>query len=352
MAEPTPLVTFIIPTRNRCELLDHVVAALSSQTAAARIAEIIIVDNCSTDDTEGHVRALAARSSLPLRYHRMAVDRGPACSRNAGARQASTPFISFVDSDVCLNPDWLEIALRTLEADPAVGVIGTKLLYFSSPDRVNSFGGQIGLIGLAWDHAEAGHAADVQQPLDCLWAPTAAVLMRREVFELAGGFDERFYLFYEDSDLGWRINLLGYRCRCLPDAVAVHRVGDGSGPLPDYLMFHQCKNRLRSLIKNYGAGNLARYLPAYLGYASLDSLVRGPRLPKLKALFWNLARLPETLRERRRVQAHRRVSDGRLRPLFAPRWFPPVAVNGRRYRGLGGVVVADKPTTVPGSTGR
>lgn len=330
---PELTVSIVIPTHNRGALLHEVIEPLWKQTAAAHIAEIIVVDNCSTDDTEERVAELAQRSPCPLRYQRMPCDRGPAVARNAGARLASSSLIGYVDSDVILDSRWIEVALARLTADPSIGIVGGKLVYASRPERLNSYGGVMGRIGLAWDGHEGGPAAEVREPVDCLWTATAAVLMRRELFDRLGGFDETFYFSFEDSDFGWRANLSGLRCVCIPEAVSYHCIVDGdAAPLGDNLTFHACKNRLRSMIRNCGPGRLASCLPLYLGYAAVDAVARAPRLPKLRALWWNLAVLPDTLRQRAGTQRTRKLRDADIAHLFSPRLFPPVRRGNRRRR--------------------
>lgn len=331
-----PTVSVIIPTHNRGSLIHEVIEPLWKQTAASQIAEIIVVDNCSTDDTEQRVRALAEKSPCPLRYHRMPCDRGPSVSRNAGARLATSTLIGFLDSDVVLDSRWMEFTLDRLARDPTIGMIGGKLVYASRPDRLNSYGGDMGWIGLGWDHQEGGSSDRATEPHECLWIPTAAVLIRRSLFDSLGGFDEAFYLFFEDSDFGWRLNLAGFRCVCIPEAVAFHNIVDGRAELGAFLTFHACKNRLRSLIRNCGLPRLAAFLPLYLGYAATDAVVRSPRLPKLRALWWNVLELGDTLRKRVETQRARRARDSDIAHLFSPRLFPPERRGNRRRRLTGG----------------
>jgi GT2 family glycosyltransferase len=151
-----------------------------------------------------------------------------------------------------------------------------------------------------------------------------------------GGFDETFYLAFEDSDLGWRANLAGLRCVCIPEAVAFHCIVDGYAERGDFLTFHACKNRLRSMIRNAGLPRLAAFLPLYIGYAATDAMVRSPRRPKMRALWWNLVTLGDTLRKRAETQRARKVRDAAIAHLFSPRLFAPERCGNRRRRLTGG----------------
>ncbi|MBI4719037.1 MAG: glycosyltransferase family 2 protein [Planctomycetes bacterium] len=331
-ARESLLISVVIPTRNRCTLVQEAVEALWRQTLPAPRWEIIVVDNCSTDDTGECVRAMQQRSPCDLHYLRMPRDGGPAGARNAGATRGAGRYIVFMDSDVVLDDAWLALAVEHADADPRIGLLSGKLLYAAKPEFVNAFGGEMGRIGLAWDACERAPSSAVDRAVERLWVPMAAALVRRELFHEIGGFDPAFLYAYEDSDLGWRVNLTGFRCVCLPDLLAYHRVSDREEWLDQALIYHACKNRLRSLLSNYGWRQLVLYLPPYLAYAVIDSFARRPRRSKLRALLWNLAALPDTLRRRRIVQRQRRVTDGLLRHLFSARWFPPETVRTRHQR--------------------
>lgn len=331
-------VSVIIPTHNRAGLLRENVQQLWRQTLPPSLWEIIVVDNASTDETPRAAAELEAQSPCPLLYLRQEADNGPTASRNVGAWKAKGKYLAFVDSDVLLAPNWLERAVELAEDDEALGILGGKLLYASLPAYVNSYGGVMSPIGLGWDANERRPAAELGEPEDFLWVATAAVLVRRCAYERVGGFDDAYYIAFEDSDLGWRLNLAGYRCRCYPELQAYHRVSarlTDRGPL---YVYHSAKNRLRSLLKNYGLWRLVRYLPAYLAYAVADILLRSPRGPKLAGLAWNLRALPDTLRRRRCVQRLRKRTDGELDALFTNTWLPPepVALRLQRHAELHG----------------
>src|SRR5262245_37034173 len=103
-----PLVSVVIPTRNNSHVLEHIVRSLWSQTLGTDAFEIIVIDNASTDETPACVERLIGISPARLLYERVTTDGGPAASRNRGARLATAPAIAFLDSDVELEPAWLE----------------------------------------------------------------------------------------------------------------------------------------------------------------------------------------------------------------------------------------------------
>lgn len=323
-------VSVIIPTRNRSSALEHTIRALWQQTVGTAGLEIIVVDNASTDDTAPYVDALRASSPIPIQYERLPVDVGPAGARNAGARIARGRSLLFVDSDVELGCEWIAHALRYLERRPDVGIVGGKLLYAARPTRINMFGGELSRIGLAWDACEGTRTSEVDAVAERLWAPSSAVMVRRDMLDRIGLFDDTFYFGFEDSDLGWRANVAGFRCVCLPELVALHHATPSGRTAGPAIVFHYAKNRLRSMLKNYSTASLAKYVPLYLAYSIAELLVRPSRPQRLKALGWNVWNLRTTWRERTRVQRLRRRADAELRGYFSPRLLPAKTLARRR----------------------
>jgi GT2 family glycosyltransferase len=325
-------VSVIIPTYNRARDLPLTLGALAEQTLVPY--SVMIVDSGSTDGTEDVARCWTdrmARAGIGLIYQRKEPE-GPAAARNLGWRAASTEFVAFVDSDVTIDRVWIEACRSILETSPLTAAVGGQLLYAHRPELLNSFGGELSPIGLAWD-AEEGEPADrarCRRPV--LWASCSAILVRRSALIEAGGFEETFFYGFEDSDLGWRLNLLGRHVTVISEAKAFHRVGQEIGLAAPPIIMHTCKNRLRSLLTNWGAPQLVFYAPAYLAYAFVDLLLRPPRLPKAQALWWNVVHLPSTLARRREIQRTRRVMDSELADLFAKRWFPRKRLSGLRRR--------------------
>jgi glycosyltransferase involved in cell wall biosynthesis len=115
-----------------------------------------------------------------------------------------------------------------------------------------------------------------ETPRDVLFGTGAAMFVRKDVYESVGGFDERFFMFYEDVDLGWRLNLLGWRVRYVPGSVAYHKHHASMNKFGSYReTFLLERNSLFSMIKNYGDEALARTLPAALALAVTRSVERG-----------------------------------------------------------------------------
>ena len=322
-------VTVVIPTFNRAADLPRTLEALRLQDIG--LPTVLVVDNSSTDNTSELVHALMPVWHGRLHYRRK-VPRGPAAARNLGLAEARTNLVLFLDSDVELPSNWLRLALARVVADPGLAALGGFVLYAFDPSRVNAYGGDLGRMGLAWDACE-GQALDPQTPAaKRVWINCSAMLARSAAVREVGAFDEDFFYGYEDSDLGWRLCLAGHHVAVFPELRVFHHVDPAVGTAHPQIVFHACKNRLRSLLRNASAATLAPRLLAYAIYVAVDLLLRGPRRQKWAALCWNLRRLRHTLALRAKTQATRRCSDAEIFHATSRRLFPPTSLGNRRRR--------------------
>ena len=255
---PLP-VTVVIPTFNRAADLPRSIGSLAAQRGTG--LRVIVVDNSSSDPTEEVIRSLQPAWEGRLDYVRKE-PQGPASARNRGLAAATTPYVMFMDSDVEVPPDWIPNALAHLEADPSLAAAGGLILYAFDPTRVNAYGGDLGVSGLAWDVEEGTLREVARRPEDRIWINCSAMLVRTEALRRVDGFDEAYFYGYEDSDVGWRLNLAGERVAVFPppaphgSAVGVgRRVGRGKDVL------HRQRNSLER------SGNLSRS----------EGLIRGGR---------------------------------------------------------------------------
>ena len=230
---PPIFVSIVIPFRDQPELLRNCLRSLRSSTVHR--FEVVLVDNGSTD-----VRTLRLLKRLPSRRFRVVACPGEFnFSRlcNEGARHARGDALLFLNNDTeVLARDWLE-RLLALAADPAVGVAGATLLY---PDRTIQHAGLFPRTDGTWVHPyrgrpenELGDAGELRLTR-CVPAVTAAcLLMRRDVFDAVGGFDERLPVAFNDVDLCTRVRQRGLLVVISPHARLLHYEGLSRGYAPD-----------------------------------------------------------------------------------------------------------------------
>jgi len=264
-----PKISIVIPNKNRFRLISTCIDGLLEKTDYRNI-EIIVVDNGSTDADVRAYYESCARSGVRIVAFDEEFNYSRACNR--GAEAATGELLLFLNNDIeVTDPDWLtELVRRALV--PGVGVVGPKLLY---PDgEIQHAGVALGLFTLAAHIYHRTPAAEwgVYGPADLLrnWMAVtgACQLIRRDVFELAGGYDEDFILSYSDIELCARIWKLGFRIVYTPFSVLTHHEGASRGhtnPTDDQILFAR---RLQAL----GIGQDPYFHPG------LDAFNFAPRL--------------------------------------------------------------------------
>lgn len=309
---------------------------------AARL-EVVVVDNASGGDDLERLRAAAGSA----RVIAAPANLGFAGGCNFGVAAATGEFLAFLNNDARPDPQWLSAAIAVFERDPEVAAVACKVLDWAGEtiDYVDS--------SLTW--YGMGYKRETGQPdspgqdeaHDVLFATGSAMLVRAEVFRAVGGFDERFFMFYEDVDLGWRLNLLGYRVRYVPGSLAYHRHHVSMSRYGEWRehFLHE-RNALMALYKNYSDETLARVLPAALALAVRRGIARGgddpgvldlqragpaaggpvededslrvakATLAPVYAISSLVDALPGLAADRAALQAQRVRSDAELLPLF------------------------------------
>lgn len=312
-------VTVIIVNYNGGVYLDRCLNALAAQTAPPR--QVVLVDNASTDGSADH-----AEQSFPwLRVIRCPENQGFAAANNlAVARSEPTEWLALLNPDAFPTPDWSATLQQATQDYPEYAVFGSRLLDAADPDRLDGAGDCYHASGLAWRRWHGCPATRQGLRVEEIFAPcAAAALYRRQVFLEANGFDERFFCYMEDVDLGFRLRLLGYRCLYAPAAV-VHHVGSGTtGIRSEFATYHGHRNLVWTFFKNMPAPWFWLYLPAHLGVNLLGIVWlgwRGQGRIALQAKIDALRELPRIWRQRRQIQARRRVDGRELRQAMTRSW--------------------------------
>ena len=199
-----PVVAVVVSTYNRAALLPRLVRALERQQGAPPF-EVVLVDDCSPDDTATVLEQLRGSTTLAMRTLRTETNRGPAAGRNLGWRSTQAPIIAFTDDDCVPQPDWLARLVASLEH---VDIVQGR----TSPDP-----------GRAADRGPFARMMCVEEQTP--YFETCNIAYRRELLARLDGFDESFRRpFGEDADLGWRALESGASVAWAPDAAVIHDV--------------------------------------------------------------------------------------------------------------------------------
>jgi N-acetylglucosaminyl-diphospho-decaprenol L-rhamnosyltransferase len=229
-------VAVAVVSWNTRELLARCLESLAGEVEAGR-AEVWVVDNASTD---GSAELVAERFGW-VRLERAGVNLGFGAAVNRVAGRTQTPWLAMANADVRVRPGALEALLAAGAADPRAGALAPRLLLpdgraqhsvFAFPGVSFALGLNLGALGLVpglADRLAVPGSWDPERPRRVPWAIGAFLLVRREAWNAAGGFDESQWLYAEDLDLGWRLRRAGWGTRYVPEAVVEHEAAAATG---------------------------------------------------------------------------------------------------------------------------
>lgn len=312
----TSSVAIIIPNFNGKEHLVYCLPALLAQTY--QDFEIVIVDNGSADDSILFVRQNFPRVQLIVNRYNL----GYAEANNMAIRATCSPYVVTLNNDTRVESDWLAEMIKAVEAHRQVGMIACKILAMREPHLIDSAGLDIDRMGMAWNryHGQIDHGAETE-PYEVFCPTGAAALYKREMLEQVGLFDETFFAYCEDMDLGWRARLMGWPCLYVPAAKVYHLHSATSGQGSPFKRYLLTRNRIWTILKNYPAPELWLDLPQLLFYDLAATLYRISLEKNLSPLQGRLAALPQlgrVLKQRREIQRKRTASTESLRQLMLP----------------------------------
>jgi GT2 family glycosyltransferase len=300
---------------NGGELLSRCLESLERQRR--RPDHVVVVDNASTDDSLERSAHLLQHVQLI----KLTENAGFARANNIAARAARQfDSLALLNPDAVAEPDWLDELMRAAERTPSAAAFASQMRLASTPEYLDGAGDSYHVSGRAWRNGHRAAAATWPAVDVEVFAPCAAsALYRREAFEDVGGFDEQFFCYFEDVDLGFRLRLRGHRCLYVPSAV-VHHVGSASsGYRSDFAVYHGERNAVWTFVKDMPGPLFCLYLPQHL-VLNIAALLyypwRGQGRVVLKAKLDALRGLGAVLRRRGAVQRRRQVGLLALRRAF------------------------------------
>ncbi|MHA6667341.1 glycosyltransferase [Homoserinimonas sp. A447] len=301
----------------------------------ADLIEIIVVENGSGDDSIERLSSLGNAITLVPSKSNL----GFAGGCNLGVSKSSGEFVAFLNNDARPDPAWISTAMDTFATSRSIGAVASKVLDWEGV-RADFVDASLTWYGMGYK-AHTGEVDrgqwDVER--DVLFGTGAAMFVRAELFDELSGFDEKYFMFYEDVDFGWRLNLLGHRFRFQPASVAYHKHHASMEKFDDHHeLFLLERNALYTLFKNLDDRSLSeQFAPALLlaarravargGLDSSDLDIRKANdaksadvsfgaLAGLFAIDEVVENLPKLAIDRERIQSSRQRTDRELRKLF------------------------------------
>ena len=325
----TKTVAVVIVNWNSWPLLARCLQALAAQTF--QDFSVTIIDNASQAGPPEHL--LAAYPSACL--VRSPTNIGFAAANNLAVRHHTghSPWVALLNPDAFAQADWLAQLMQAANAHPDVAVFASRQLNAADPSLLDGDGDRYHISGRAWRSGYGLPLAQQQNAhsgkpgsLPAVFSPCgAAALYRRSAYIEVGGLDEDFFCYFEDVDLGFRLQLAGYPCLLVPGAV-VHHVGSATagGQHGDFAVYHGHRNLVWTYFKNMPSALFWLFLPLHLALNLLTLLRYRHRI----GVVWRakkdaLLGLPRMLAKRQRIQARRRASTAAVWRILSKR-LPPL----------------------------
>jgi GT2 family glycosyltransferase len=256
-----PRISVVVPNWDGRENLRVCLGSLQGLDYPSELVDVVVVDNGSEDGSTAMVR-----SAFPsVRLVTNDSNHGFAAACNEGARTASGAYVAFLNNDARVDSGWIGPLVDIMDREAEVAAVGSLVLDWSGRTIDFGRGGLTPIArGLQLDYGvPLARAPD--RPAEQLFANGAAMLVRRDLFLEVGGFDERFFAYYEDVDLGWRYWVQGWRVLLHPASrVYHHHHGTSRRLRQEQIDFLLTRNAIASAIKNVETDTLARLLPILL----------------------------------------------------------------------------------------
>lgn len=299
-------VAVVIVNFNGGPLLKLCLDSLHAQTRSP--ARIIVVDNASVDESctglgDHYPQVTLIRSETNL---------GFAAANNLAVKQAADcDWIALLNPDARAEPSWLEELLSAALRQPEYAFFGCRMLLADTPQLLDGVGDAYHVTGLVWREAHGKKAQGVHLVPREIFSPCgAAALYRSDAFLDADGFDERYFCYVEDVDLGFRLRLLGYRCLYVPNAVVHHKGSAITGKHSDFAIYHGHRNTAWTFIKDFPSPWIWIALPGHMLMTAIVVaifMLRGQAAVIVRAKYHAALGIPAMWRSRKHIQTRRRV---------------------------------------------
>lgn len=303
------LASVIIVSHNSIVFLEECIRALYKQSF--KDFEIILVDNDSKDGSADFVE----NKFKKVKVIRNDKNLGLCTANNIGVKYSKGKYLAFLNPDTVVERNWLKELVKNIK-DERVGSAQSMILLYDKKDRINTKGMFFNYLCFGWSGGYMEKYEKQENPSKITFPSGASFMMRREVFDQIEGFDDDIFLYYEDSDIGWRLRLLGYENILVPKSIVYHKYAFSRNKDKFYYME---RNRLRLFLRNYAAKSIFLTLPIFLitevgiiFYSISSGWFKG----KMKTYSYIFKNYSKIMKKRKTIQRTRKIPDSEIVKYF------------------------------------
>jgi GT2 family glycosyltransferase len=306
MSKNRDLVSFVVLNWNG--ISDTLVCLDSIRKQTYENYEIIVVDNGSAEHEKETLRAID-----DIILVEFPVNTGFTGGQIAGAGAAKGAYLALINNDSVIAPDWCAKSLELVKSLKKVGAVGGRAYTWDVSLKQKPFSDNNPFYSFQVMNPKSGHTktlstGSVTTPVNSISG--SAVMINRRAIDRVGYFDDRFFAYYEETDLFARMKRAGYQIIYSPDIRTWHKIGQSTRSNPGFYPYHMHRNRFMFAVKNFDKQFVMPFVRIYLREwlrSVAISLRRGKKAPVEQLVFaraglWNIAHLPATLALRRKVQ--------------------------------------------------
>ncbi|MCW5980000.1 MAG: glycosyltransferase family 2 protein [Bryobacteraceae bacterium] len=326
------MISVVVVNWERCALLRQCLESLARQTLSG--FEVILVDNGSRDGSADMAEREFGAAPFPLKLIRNRENRGFCAANNQGVAAAAGAFIALLNNDAEAEPGWLAALRRAFDHGPQVGMAASKILVWEDPARIDKAGHLIYPDGQNRGRGSGELDRGQYDRLEeTLWPDGCAAMYRRAMLDQIGGFDEDFFAYADDAELGLRARIAGWTCLYVPEAVVRHHRGATLGLLSTRRLELIERNRVLLAAKLFPWSLLwlnGAYYTARIGAGLWAAARNKGELRRHEGMRgkWRVALalakgdleamrlLPRMLRKRRQIERIRKLSPSQIRQLL------------------------------------
>ena len=320
MSDIKSSVSIVIPHWNNVDVLSECLESISNTDFEN--FETIVVDNASTDNSVASVR-----SNYPnVKLIENDKNYGYAGGCNIGAEAASGDFLIFLNNDTVQEKDWISNLIKTINSDDKIAAVQPKILNYYDRNVFDYAGGSGGHMDIYCFPFARGRIFSFQENDEgqynnkekCFWSSGTCFMVRRELFQKAGGFDESFFAHMEEIDMCWRLYAMGFEVWVEPDSVVYHK---NALTLPMYShkkYYLNHRNSLLMLLGNYSIKNIfligipRLILEKIACFYSILMLDWRHFTAILRSLFWIIFHPNVIMKKRKSFSKIRTITDKKI----------------------------------------
>lgn len=321
------MISVIIVNFNGVKFIKNCILSVLNNTAVS--FELIVVDNASEDKSlEILKQYFSTEKRLKLIF--LKKNKGPAFARNLAVKKSRGKYLVFLDYDTVVPKNWLKQTIELLERDQKIAGGQLKILRMGQKNMYDSAGEKFTSFGFLSERARESKDNKQFNKIENIFSGKGAgMIVRKSIFNKIGGFDEDYFMYWEEPDLSWRIWQSGYRFVFLATDKIWHayvtKEKNDHYYQKSQVIYYGCRNAITTLIKNLELKNCIQILSLHilswliLSFMFLIQLKLAKSFFIIKGVVWNIINLPRILKKRRLVQKKRIMSDDRLFELVGER---------------------------------